>query len=331
MVLALGAQGCGPSAPPPSHASPVAQVPAAPAGAATESGGQSLSQSIAQAEEEAKRAGWLKKEIVEIPEPPAAIILYEPVPEQAPATLIARFDAVSAAGSDVVSGESGMIDVLKTRKGALLWDLRGDGSHHVVLHLTPCGANCGQAQPRVLELTQRGFVNAKTAPECPTCVTDVDRDRVPEFAYRMFALKVAPCARSSCGPSYALEVAVRGVESWEGGRYERGLRDFIPLYFDRLRKAKRDAKRVRSAKNKSQICPLNALRVAAESYVYGRLIGEKEPHALKTADKIMAGYTMAPCSREFDLLAPPRTWGEIRDELTKASLPKLDRRRQPQK
>jgi hypothetical protein len=180
----------------------------------------------------------------------------------------------------------------------------------------------------VLDLTAAGFADAKSAPECPTCATDLDRDRIPEFAYRMVTLKVAPCARASCGPSYALEVQVRGLESWEGGRFERDLRDFIPLYFDRLRTAKRDAARARRARNKSDVCPLNALKVAAELYIYGQLIGEQQADALKGADAAMAGYSMGPCEREYDLLGPSRTWGELREELTRVSLPKLERRRQ---
>ncbi|HMR77913.1 MAG TPA: hypothetical protein PKD61_22540 [Polyangiaceae bacterium] len=330
-AVTLALPGCGPSAAQTTPAQPIVNS-APPAGApAPQSELQRLRKHLAHAEEKARHAGWLKKEVVEIPDPPAAIVLYEPAPDQAPATLVARFDAVSAAGSQVLTGQSGMVDVQKTKQGALLWDLRGNGSRSVVLHLTPCGASCGQAQPRVLDLTAAGFADATAAPECPTCATDLDRDRIPEFAYRMVNLKVAACARVSCGPSYALEVQVRGLESWEAGAFQRDLRDFIPLYFDRLRDAKRDAKRARRAKNKSEVCPLNALRVASELYVYGQLIGEKEADALKSADAVMAGYSMGPCEQEYDLLGPPRTWGELREELTKVKLQKLERWRQVKK
>ncbi|MEZ4221604.1 MAG: hypothetical protein R3B13_11805 [Polyangiaceae bacterium] len=306
--------------------SPSITVPSSSAHEETPHAGSPYRQAVADAVAAAKEKGWLKKDVVEVVPNSAAIVLYEPTAEQAPAPRLTRFDAVAAGGASV-SGQSGMVDVAKTKSGGLLWDLRGDGERFVVLQLTTCGASCGQAQPKVLELTPKGFSDAGTAPVCPTCISDHDHDHVPEFTYPMLTLKVAPCSRASCGPSYALQVDVRGYESWESGRFDRELRDFIPLYFDLLRKTKRDAERVRRAANKQAICPLNALRVAAESYVYGRLIGEGEADALKAADQLMSGYSMGPCEKEYDLLAPARSWGELRADLRAMQLPALQRYR----
>jgi hypothetical protein len=275
---------------------------------------------------EANRKGWLVSEVVTIPERRAAIVLYDPSERIAKATKTARYEAVSEHGP-VLSGESGMIDVVKTKRDALLWDLTGRGSDSVVLHLTPCGPHCGQAKASVLSLRNGRFEVPAHTPECPTCIQDQDRDGTPEFTYRMFALKIAPCARASCGPASALEVEVRGIESYHDGKYARDLRDFVPMYFDRLKEARTVARRVRRATGKSKTCPLNALRTAAEIYVYGRLIGENEPAALKDADSIMRGYDFRPCSKEYDLLDSPKDWEALRGELTAQTLPELQVRR----
>ncbi len=299
--------------PPPSPKAPTAQ--------------RTFRDNLRRATANATADGWIVKETIEIPGHNAAILLLEPTAEKAPAYKLERFVAVGAGPFVVHTGESGMIDVMKTKKGRLTWDLRGDGSAYVVLHLTPCGANCGVATPKVLELVKDAFVEPKAVPSCPTCIQDGDRDGIPEFAYRMFALSIAPCARVSCGPSLALQLEVRGLESWEGGRFAKNLRDFTPLYFERLKRVQRAARRAKKVRDKSKRCPLGALQVAAELYVYGQLIGEKPDQAMKNADDVMRGYDTAPCSGEYDLLEAPRPWSELRAELLKQKLPVLDVRR----
>ncbi|MBX3125961.1 MAG: hypothetical protein KF718_04565 [Polyangiaceae bacterium] len=327
-VLALGC-GSAPGSEPPQVPVPVAESRLEPTTPKTPE--QHFRANLRDAEARARQQGFSVTEVLHLDGHHAAILLYEPAQDSAPATRLTRFEAVSTAPGAVVSGESGMVELQKTRGGGQLWDLRGDGARFVVLGLTPCGASCGQAEPFVLELLSDRFVRAEHSPTCPTCIQDFDRDRIPEFSFRLLALKVAPCSRVSCGPSYGLEVEVRGIESWEGGRYARDLRDFVPIYFDRLRRAKRDGERVMRAKHKGGRCPLTALRTAAELYVYGRLIGESETDALASADAVMQGYDVKPCSTEFDLLAPPKPWPVLRSELVAAELPllKLERRRPP--
>ncbi len=283
----------------------------------------SFRQNLEHAKVEAERAGWVVKEVVPIPEHHAAIVIYGPTPEKAPASRVARVDAIGAGPYQVVSSQSGMVDVMKKRDGSLLWDLRGDGSKSVVIHLTPCGANCGVAKPLVIDLVEHGFKLASTAPECPTCLRDEDADGVPEFEVRLGALSIAPCSRVSCGPSSALLVEVRGLERWDGARYARDLALLTPLYAERLRRTQLDADVVRKSSSKSRVCPLNALSVATRLYVYSRLGGESRADALDRADRLMRGWDTLPCSTEFDLLAPPKRWRELQKELEALPVPTL--------
>lgn len=283
----------------------------------------SFRDNLARARADAERAGWLVREVTPIPEHHAALVIYDPSPETAPATRVARLDAIGAGPYQVVSSESGMVDVVKTRAGALLWDLRGDGSRAVVVHLTPCGANCGVAKPLVIELAGHAFKVAAQVPECPTCLDDRDHDGVPELELRLAALAIAPCSRASCGPSSALLVEVRGFERWDGQRYSRELPVLRPLYAERRRQAERDAESVKKAGGKSRTCPLNALGVAARLYVYSRLGGESQADARVRADQVMRGWDTGPCSTEYDLLAPPKRWPALRSELEALPLPAL--------
>ncbi|MBK7579569.1 MAG: hypothetical protein IPI67_05105 [Myxococcales bacterium] len=286
---------------------------------------QTFKENLEHAKVDAEKAGWLVKEVVLIPERHAALVIYEPAPASAPATRVARVDAVGAGPYQVVSTESGLIDVMKTRRGSLLWDLRGDGSKSVVIHLTPCGANCGVARPLVLELTKAdSFQAAKAHPECPTCMRDEDADGVPEFEVRLAQLSIAPCSRVSCGPAGALLVDVRGVERWDGQKFARDLKLFAPLYRERFKLAERDAERVKRATERQKTCPLNVLGVAARVYVYSRLTGNSGGDALKTADRLMRGWDTRPCAKEFDLLAPPKGWNELSKELEAVVLPRLE-------
>jgi hypothetical protein len=328
-VLALAVAACGGSRPAsdPSNVVVAPARPAPPPPPKVPSAERSFRDNLRRATADATADGWIVKETRELPGHNAAILLLEPTAEKAPAYKLERFVAVGTGPFVVHTGESGMIDVMKTKKDQLTWDLRGDGSTYVVLHLTPCGASCGIAAPKVLELVNDRFVEPSSVPSCPTCIQDGDRDGIPEFAYRIFALSIAPCARVSCGPSLALELEVRGLESWEGGRFVRNLRDFTPLYFERLKRVQRAARRARKVGDKAKRCPLGALQVAAELYVYGQLIGEKPDRAMKNADDVMRGYDTAPCSGEYDLLEAPRPWSELRAELLKQKLPVLDLRR----
>jgi hypothetical protein len=271
--------------------------------------------------------GWLPKQTVQIPGRGGVIVLYEPKPESAPATKAMRADAVGATGAPYTI-QSGIIDVVKSPEKSVLWNLTGDGPRFVVLNLVRCEPHCGAPAPVVLELSREdAFSRAKSAPECPTCIQDADRDGVPEFTFRMVELEIAPCSRVSCGPEVALRVQVRGFESWDGQRFARNLRAFVPLYATRLTAARAEVKRVRRAAKKKTTCPLDALRVAAELFAYGRLTGVGELQAFKETDAVMAGYSTAPCNKEFDLLAKPRAWVELRSELVSEKLPTLDAER----
>lgn len=284
----------------------------------------SFRENLEHAKVDAERAGWVVREVVEIPDHRAALVLYDPTPAKALAFKLARVDAVAAGAYQVVSSESGIVDVMKTRSGSLLWDLRGDGSKSVVIHLTPCGANCGVAKPLVLELAGNAFKPASAAPECPTCLRDDDKDGVPELELRLASLTIAPCSRASCGPSSALLVEVRGVERWNGSRYARDLALLAPLYAERRKAAQKDAETVKKTGQKSKVCPLNALSVAARLYVYSRLTGESQGDALARADEVMRGWDTRPCATEYDLLAPPKRWPELRQELEALPLPRLE-------
>jgi hypothetical protein len=306
--------------PPPATAKAAPPEPAAPQPRAS----SSLDRNVQEAVKAAKREGWQHKKTVEIPGRHAAIILYDPTPETAPATKAMRADAVGAQGAPHTV-KSGIVDVVETPQKSVLWDLTGDGPHFVVLHLTRCEPSCGTAQPVVLDLSAKDeFHLAAQAPECPTCIQDADRDGIPEFAYRMIELKIAPCSRVSCGPETALLVQVRGLESWDGSRFARNLRAFKPLYEARLKAARAEVKRVRNVLKKTRVCPLSAIRVASELFAYGRMTGVPELAAFKEADKVMAGYTTAQCNAEYDLLASPRTWIDLRSELVSEKLPILD-------
>jgi hypothetical protein len=205
-LLALAALGaCAVRASPAESASPVAvapppRVPSEPR-PPPDPELASFRNNLEQAKAVAERAGWLVKEVVEIPDQRAALLIYGPKPARAPSYRVARVDAVGAGPYRVISSESGMVDVMRTRAGSLLWDLHGDGSKFVVVHLTPCGANCGVARPLVLELAGDSFKAAAAVPECPTCERDEDADGVPEWEVRLASLSIAPCSRVSCGPS----------------------------------------------------------------------------------------------------------------------------------
>jgi hypothetical protein len=283
-----------------------------------------LDQAARRAIEAADRDGWIPKQTVQIQERNAVVVLYEPKPESAPATKAMRADAIGVTGAPYTI-QSGIIDVVKSPNQSVLWNLTGDGPRFVILNLVRCEPHCGAPAPVVLELSPRDeFSRAKSAPQCPTCIQDADRDGVPEFTFRMVELEIAPCSRVSCGPEVALRVQVRGFESWDGARFARNLRSFVPLYDRRLQAARAEVKRVRKASKKKTTCPLDAVRVAAELFAYGRLTGVTELAAFKEADTLMAGYSTAPCSREFDLLARPRSWVELRSELVSEKLPVLD-------
>jgi len=320
IVLAGCAVLGGPANEPVAVAPPPPRTPTAPPDPAL----ASFRDNLEHAKLDAERAGWVVKQVLEIPEHHAALVVYDPAPERAPAYKVARVDAVGAGAYQVISSESGMVDVMKTRAGAPIWDLRGDGSKSVVIHLTPCGASCGVAKPLVLELEGDAFKKPTSVPECPTCIRDDDKDGVPELELRLAALSVAPCSRASCGPAGALVVEVRGVERWSGGRYARDLALLVPLYRERLGATERDADAVRRTAEKARICPLNALSVAARRFVYGRMTGESRGDALKAADRVMHGWDTKPCSKEYDLLAPPKRWEELRKELEGLSLPLLE-------
>ena len=333
ILFALLAVACGTGRPAedPSSFRVAAPAPAKPVAPEPPTEEKSFRDNLRRVIADATRDGWLVKKTVEIPDHHAAIVLMDPSAAKAPAYKLSRFVAVGAGPFKGHTGESGMIDVVKTKRGKLLWDLHGDGARFVVLHLTPCGANCGVAAPKVLELSHDEFVEPKSVPACPTCIQDLDRDGIPEFAYRMFALTVAPCARVSCGPSLALQLEVRGLESWEGDHYAKNLRDFVPMYFERLKRVQRAARRARRARDKSKRCPLGALQVAAELYVYGQLIGEDRDRAIKNADDVMQGYDTGACKGEYDLLEEPRSWSELKQELLSQELPVLDLRRAPRR
>jgi hypothetical protein len=283
-----------------------------------------LRDKLAAAIAHARLEGWVHKRTVEIPGRAAAIALYDPAPESAPAFKSMRADAIGVSGAPYTL-RSGVIDVVGNQKKSVLWDLTGEGPRFIVLHLTRCEPQCGTPEPVVLELAaDDGISRKREAPQCPTCIDDADRDGIPEFAFRMVDLEIAPCSRASCGPETALLVQVRGFESWDGERFAPNLKAFVPLYRARLDAARAEVRRVRRAARKQNTCPLSALRVAAELFVYSRLTGATENDAFNQADQLMAGYSTDPCRVEYDLLAPPRSWVELRSELVAEKLPVLD-------
>jgi hypothetical protein len=286
-------------------------------------------ENLARANEEAEQQGWLPRQTTLVPGHNSAIVLYGPKPERAPAYKVARVQAVGSGAYQVVSAESGLIDLMKTKQGSLLWDLRGDHSSSVVLHLTPCGAHCGIAKPLVLELHDDHWRVQPVAPTCPTCIHDRNRDGTPEFDVRLAELAVAPCSRVSCGTSGALLVEVRGFEVWDGKGYARDLAELVPAYRDLLEEARRAARRAERHGAKRQMCPLNPLQVAARLYVYARFGGESRDDALKQADRVMKGYDFAACKTEYDLLGEPKGWSELREEMAAWQLPRLERQRAP--
>ena len=310
-----------PSAPTAPQTTPGSDANPAQPGKPADPARVSYRQNLERAQDDAGRAGWLLQDVIEIPGHNAALVRYR----SANARRASRIDAVGAGAYHVLSNQSGMIDVMRAPGGALTWDLRGDGSTSVVIDLTPCGASCGVAKPLVLELRQDQFVVPASAPECPTCLHDADHDGVPEFEHSLVKLVVAPCSRVSCGPSAELRVEVRGLESWDGAKYAQDLASFQPLYFELLKQTRSEEEGVRRAGGKAKICPLGALEVAAELVVYSRLIGESRRDALAQADEVMRGYDTGPCAKEYDLLAPPKAWGELRQELEAVEVPTLGR------
>jgi len=335
-VLGLaGIAACG--GPPPAAAPPVATV-GVPAPAPRASSGpptpedpalvhrlafqQNLERTLARARD----AGWVENRRVVIPGHNAVLVVYEPMPDKAQATIQQRIDAIGAAPDNVISRESGMIDVSRTRQNKLLWDLRGKGAHSVLVALTPCGAHCGIPETLVLDLDDDRFSVPASAPACPTCRHDLDGDGIPEFDFPLLQLSIGPCSHASCGNSYALEVEVQGYASWDGQRFAKNLALFKPLYDKALEKARGEATKLASA-SKAGVCPTDALRVAGELYAYGRLTGQPAGTALAAADAVMSGYSMQPCTKQHDLLAGPKSWRVLRGELSKTRLPTLDAKR----
>lgn len=274
----------------------------------------------------ARDAGWVENRRVVVPGHNAALVVYEPTPDRARASVVQRIDAIGAGPHNVITRQSGMIDVVRTHDDKLLWNLRGKGAHSVVVTLTPCGAHCGIPETLVLDLVDDQFSVPGSAPACPTCRHDLDGDGVPEFDIPLLELSIAPCAYVSCGPVYALQVEIDGYESWDGKKFAKNLALFKPLYERALDKARGEAKQLASA-SKAGVCPTDALRVAGELYVYGRLTGQSSGVALGAADGVMSGYSMKPCKKKHSLLATPRDWSALRRELSGSKLPKLDAKR----
>jgi hypothetical protein len=327
LLVVVFAAGCG-ATPTESQPGPVMLPPPKSTASAAHQADPELASfrdNLAHAEDDAEKAGWHVTSEVDIPDRHAAIVLYHPDREHAPAYKSARFDAVGGGPYQVLSQQSGMIDVVRAPGGLYTWDLRGDRKSSVVIDLTPCGANCGVAKPLVLELDGDRFVVPSSAPEDPRSLRDDDHNGVPEFERGLVKLVIAPCSRASCGPSAALMVEVRGLETWDGQKYAMDLAELRPLYFERLKHTRREADSVRNEAKKSKICPLGAIQTAAELFVFSRFVGESRGDALRLADHVMHGYDTAPCATEYDLLAPPKSWNALREELSVVELPDLER------
>lgn len=321
-VLALALTCAAACAPRPRATAP---TPSPPAGSALATRGTSpagqFESNLTLAQGEAEREGWVLRERVDLPGHLAALLLFER--SAAPAAQKRARVTLVGVSERRISIERGVIEVARTKSGSPLWDLRGDGSASVVLALTACGVSCGIATPLVFDLRSDDFSPAKAAPECPTCARDEDGDGVPELETRLASLVVAACARTSCGPSSQLLVEVRGLERWDGQRWARDLAAFAPLYMARLRSARLDAEAVRRTRDKGSVCPLHPLTVAARLYVFSRLIGESKGDSLAAADAVMKGFDTETCKKEYDLLATPKSWSELRRELETLSLPEL--------
>ncbi len=285
----------------------------------------SLQANIEKNQADAEGKEWRKKDVVEVVPDRVAVVLYKKAHRERKAPRVARADLVTSGDYAPQSFVNGMIDVVRAPGGSFLWDLRGDKSTSVVLNLTPCSANCGVAKPKVIELVDGKFTTPAAAPECPTCIGDRDHDGIPEFEVALVRLDVAPCSRISCGPSLALAAEVRGFEMWDGKGYARELPALEPLYFEKLKRTRSDVQRARNASHKSKICPLGVLQTAAELFVYSRFIGESRADALRLADAVMKGYSLSKCTGEYELLAAPKSWPELRAELEVAKLPDLRR------
>lgn len=324
MACALVLASCNSGETLPAEAPPVRNSAPPPAPTGPPASG-SIGANLARNQEEAEAAGWQKKEVVELGSDAAIAIYKKQQPRNAPR--MARADAVTAGEYAPLSFVNGMIEVARAPGGSFFWDLRGDKSTSVVLNLTPCGAHCGVAAPKVVELVAGRFITPATQPECPTCMGDRNHNGVPEFEVALLRLDVAPCSRVSCGPSLFLRVEVRGYEAWDGTKYARELPEFEQLFFEKLKKTKADVARAKRSQKKSKICPLSVLQTAAELFVYSRYIGESRGDALDQADDLMKGYSLEPCRREYELLGAPKTWPDLLSELSSAKLPELARQR----
>jgi hypothetical protein len=326
MVFGLALASCKSGEPPPPAPPPARPTPPSKPVAADPAASGSLGANLARNQEEAEASGWKKKEVVELG-PDAAVAIYRKARKAAHAPREARADTVTAGHYAPQSFVNGIVDVARAPGGSFFWDLRGDKSTSIVLNLTPCSAHCGVPEPKVVELVSGRFVVPNTQPECPTCIGDRNRNGVPEFEVALLRLDVAPCSRVSCGPSLFLRAEVRGYEAWDGSKYARELSEFEPLCFERLKKTKAEVARAKRSQKKAKICPLSVLQTAAELFVYSRYIGESKGDALEQADDVMKGYSLERCRTEYELLGSPKSWAELRSELSQAALPELVRKR----
>ena len=278
------------------------------------------------AQSRAQELGWVLKSKRLVENRLAGLLFYSKSDVKNQERRRERFDAVSLAAT--ISRESGRIELALDRSKRPLWRLRGDEREYVVVQLTSCEKrrDCGHARALVLELSGSGFAVAQAAPQFPASLQDADRDGVPEFTYPLVGLEIATCRRKSCGPTRTLMATVLGYESYRGGDLRRDLRSLVPLYMRRLAESRRAAQRLARVRGRKSICPLAAIKVAAELYVYARLVGERSEVAMAPADKLMKEYSTGACFKEYELLDRAKTWPELRKELVEIALPEFSER-----
>ncbi len=236
---------------------------------------------------------------------------------------MARIDFVSPTGAPITIEDS-IIGLPPASGGGKLWDLHGDGARFVLVDLTSCGANCSPERHRVLELRDGVWAVPAAQLERPAEGRDVDGDRIPDFPATLAHLIIAGCPRVTCGATYHIGATVEGLESWDGQRYTRELRSFVPYYASRLASARRDAEAHRANKGPPDPCPVSEVQTAAEVYLYSRMLGATELAAGSAADAVMAGRSTSTCGEPYHDV---RDWPALRRELASVKLPGLTRER----
>jgi hypothetical protein len=236
--------------------------------------------------------------------------------------------------------EAYVVDV----KGKQLVQLRPGGPPSLLimaLHARHVGMQ-PRAEFEVYELVGEEW-HAAPSPHWPARGADMLGDGKIQFPVALTRLNLGECfPHMVCGAMFGQPdamVYVDGFETWDGKGYATDLEALRPVYQKALAKARAGLRAPPKASGDTgEIvhvpdvtqdvygdCHVGRVRMAAEVYLYRRILGEDQAAAIQEADQAMKGFDMTPCKEAFRLGSMP-TWVDLRKQLLATSIPKLGRK-----